>query len=109
MLEQLKIMLDIDADETGQDERLELIIANVTKRLQALLGGVNEVPESLDYIILEVSVIRFNKIGSEGLSGHSVEGENMTFNDDDFAAFADDIQTYLESQKESTKGRMRFI
>ena len=33
---------------------------------------------------MDVSVIRFNKIGSEGLSSHTVEGESLSFAEDDF-------------------------
>ena len=54
-------------------------------------------------------MIRFNRIGSEGFSSHSVEGESLSFSDDDFAGYREDIQTYLDSQKEAKKGRVRFL
>lgn len=73
-----------------------------------LLGGL-EPPEELNYIIEEVSVIRFNRIGSEGLSSHTVDGESQSWSEDDFAGYKDDIQAYLDSQKEATKGRVRFL
>lgn len=106
MLNDLKMMLGI-SDES-LDDRLKLIISATTARLKVLLGGI-EPPDSLDYIIRDVSIIRFNKIGSEGMSSHSVEGESITFADSDFAGFMDDIQAYLETQKESAKGRVRFL
>lgn len=106
MLDKLKLMLDI-SDES-LDNKLTLIIETATARLKALLGGT-EPPDSLSYIILEVSIARFNRIGSEGLESHSVEGESLSFVDSDFEQFAGDIQTYLESQQNSEKGRLRFI
>lgn len=108
MLENLKILLGISEDDSSQDAKLNLIISETTKRLKALLGGIDP-PEELSYIITGVSVIRFNRIGSEGLSSHSVEGESMNFMDNDFAAYMDDIQGYLNSQENATKGRIRFL
>jgi len=56
-----------------------------------------------------VAVIRFNRLGSEGMSSHNVEGENMSYNDNDFDGFMNEIQAFLDSQKESKRGRVRFI
>lgn len=108
MLNNLKIMIGIALNETDLDDKLKLIISNATSRLRIRLGGI-EPPSELDYIILEVANSRYNRIGSEGLSSHSVEGESLTFTDDDFAAFAEDIQAFLDSQKESKRGKVRFL
>lgn len=106
MLENLKQMLDIN--DNSLDNKLKLIIDTATARLKVLLGG-EEPPDSLSYIILEVSIMRFNRIGSEGLASHSVEGESLTFADSDFEGFSEDIKIYLEGKKEGTRGRLRFI
>lgn len=106
MLNSLKLMLSIE--DSSMDEKLRLIISGATERLTTLLGGIQP-PESLDYIIREVSIIRFNKIGSEGMASHSVEGESISFSADDFAGFAADIQAFLDTQKESARGRVRFL
>ena len=108
MLKQLKVMLGIAAEETGLDEKLKLIINLVTARLQLLLGGI-EPPESMEHIIVEVAIMRFNRIGSEGMTSHSVEGESNTFTDNDFSGFADEIQAFLDTQKESKRGKVRFL
>ena len=106
MLEKIKIILGI-ADK-ALDSQLNIIIANTTARLKMLLGGL-DVPENLNYVVTEVSVKRFNRIGSEGITSHTVEGESMSFTDDDFAEFAGDIQSYLYSVAESKKGKVRFL
>ena len=108
MLKDLKILLGIPEDDNSQDPKLNLILSETRSRLKALLGG-QDPPEELDYIITGVAVIRFNKIGSEGLSSHSVEGESQSFSEDDFAGYKDDIQTWLNNQKEAKKGRVRFL
>lgn len=108
MLNDLKLMLGIDAEDSTEDAKLKLIISAATARLKTLLGGI-EPPESLDYIIRDVAIIRFNKIGSEGMASHSVEGESLSFAADDFSGFADDIQAFLDTQKDSARGRVRFL
>lgn len=94
MLEELKLLLGIS--DSSLDDKLNLIIRLTTSRLKVLLGGAEEIPESLQYIITEVAVIRFNRIGSEGLSSHGVEGESLSFTDDDFAGYKTEIQAYLD-------------
>lgn len=108
MLKDLKILLGIPENDTSQDSKLNLILSGTRSRLKSLLGG-QEPPDTLNYIITDVAVIRFNRIGSEGLSSHSVEGESLSFSDDDFAGYREDIQAYLDSQKETKKGRVRFL
>lgn len=108
MLNEFKEMIGIAEEDTGLDKKLELILQNARMRLKNLLGGTNP-PAELDYIILDVAIIRFNRIGSEGLNSHSVEGESLSFTDNDFEGFTADIQAWLNSQKGNSRGRLRFI
>ena len=107
MLEKIKLLLGLDGNEL--DEQLELILANTGERLKLLLGGVSEIPEALAYIVVEGAVARFNRIGSEGMSSHSVEGESISFSDDDFAGYKADIEAYLDEQSGTKRGRVRFL
>lgn len=109
MLNKIKQLLGISDDV--QDDLLTTIIELTEERLKNLLGGAEEVPEELAYITTDVAIRRFNRIGSEGLSSHSVEGETMSWPENDFAPFEDDIQAWLDTQDEPTtmKGRVRFL
>lgn len=108
MLNDLKLLLGFSEDETDRDALLLKIIAMATARLKLMLGGV-EPPEEMDHIILDVSVIRFNRIGSEGLTAHTIEGESLTFIDDDFAQFTDEIQAWIDQQESVTRGKVKFL
>lgn len=109
MLEKIKILLGIGAEETDQDERLKLILENTAKSLGNLLGGITP-PEELQHIVVEVSVIRFNRIGSEGLSSHTVEGESQAFQECDFDSYQKEIDKYLDKlNKENGQGKVRFL
>ena len=106
MLDEIKTILGIA--DNALDSQLNIIIANTTARLKMLLGGL-DVPESLNYVVTEVSVKRFNRIGSAGITSHTVEGESMSFTDDDFAECAGDIQAYRDSVAAAKKGKVRFL
>ena len=110
MLSNLIILLGLDESELddAMKAKLNLIISGVTARLKLLLGGA-EPPEEMNHIILDVSAARFNRIGSEGLTGHTVEGENLSFTDNDFSQFSDEIQAWLEQQTESKRGKLVFL
>ncbi len=108
MLKNLKIMLGIAADDTDLDAKLDLIITNTTARLKLLLGGI-EPPAEMDHIILEVAIIRFNRIGSEGFSSHSVEGESANYALNDFEGYMGEIQAFLDAQENHTRGKVRFL
>lgn len=108
MLEKLKDLVGIALEDTDKDKTLKLILDFTRQRLKVKLGNI-EPPAELEYIIVEVSVIRFNRIGSEGLESHNVDGESLAFSDKDFGGFENEIQAWLDSQKESKIGKVRFI
>lgn len=107
MLDNVKMLIGIT--DTDQNEKINWIITSVSNRLKVLLGGIDDVPVDLAYIVEEVSIVRFNRIGSEGLSSHSVEGESLSYNDNDFAGFMDEIQAYNDTANVSTRGKVRFL
>lgn len=108
-LENVKTMLSITDDK--QDALLTQIIENTEKRLLFKLPiGFNDVPSDLSFIVEEVAVKRFNRIGAEGMQSESVEGRSATFRDDDFDEYLDDIaKRYPDlSANESRKGYVNF-
>lgn len=93
--------------DTAKVQQINSIISLVSQRLKSkltsLLGKyVSEVPESLTYIVVEICVNRFNRIGSEGTASHSVDGESVTWADTDyFEPYKKDIDDYVSSQGKS--------
>ncbi|MCI9271684.1 MAG: phage head-tail connector protein [Dorea sp.] len=109
MLKELKLLLGIGAEEKDLDETMNWILDSSRKRLKNLLGGI-EPPEDLEYIIIEVSAARFNRIGSEGMAVNTVEGESLHFSNSDFAGYMDEINAFLtRTEGSSKKGGFRFI
>lgn len=106
-------LLGLTADDMSETAQLQIqtIQEQTEARLAVLLGGTSEIPEALEYIVEAVVVVRYNRIGSEGLASHSVEGESMSWEDNDFAPYDDDIQAWLDAQDDppTNRGRVRFI
>lgn len=106
--EKIKTRNDIQDDK--QDGVIDDIIDTVQNHMKALLG--KETPSGLEYIVKEISIIRFNRIGSEGMKSESVEGHSVTYNslDDDFAPYMSIIIS--ERGDDSTRqgrGKVMFI
>ncbi len=106
MLEDIKTLLGLEGSD--RDALLQTIINITTSRLKVLLG-VQTVPEELSYIITEIAVVRYNRIGSEGLSSHSVEGESQSWSDTDFTPYQKEIDAYKAAQQTPARGRVRFL
>ena len=108
MLEEIKTLLGIEDDL--QDGVLNIIIKNVTAHLTGMMG--KPIPSELDYIVVEIAVRRFNRLGTEGMKSESVEGHRIDFYDldQDFVPYLGIIDDHKEKPPEEPKrGRVMFI
>lgn len=108
----IKTLVDIDDDL--QDDVLGIIIENVTSHLLGKLRRVDkafkEVPSELNYIIEEISIRRYNRIGTEGAKSESVEGHKIEFYelDKDFTPYEEIINDYEDESFEPKRGKVLF-
>ncbi|MGM0940358.1 MAG: phage head-tail connector protein [Bacillota bacterium] len=114
MLERIKTLLDLK--DGLQDDVLGIIIENVSSHLLGKLKRVNKtitsIPEELNYVIEEVSIRRYNRIGTEGAKAESVEGHKIEFYDleKDFVPYEDIIDSYKEDTSDAPKrGKVMFV
>lgn len=97
-LEDVKLLLDIFPDEEDAvlDRKLSLIIGNAQRQVLSYLSSeTKEVPEELSYIVTEMAVARFNRIGNEGMSSYTQEGESITYGSD-ISPYLTAIQSWNE-------------
>lgn len=110
-LQDVKTLLGIH--DNSRDDLLNLIIQNAETqllgRLQVTDVPVIEVPPSLQYIIPELVVRRYNRIGSEGMSSESVEGHSVTYQDNDFLPYEFEIDRFLNTIRRPKTGVVRFL
>lgn len=103
----LRILLLGDNLDSSLDETITLLDKMATNRLGFLIKNIKKgfnlpvkeptiIPDDLTWILDEVIVRRFNRIGSEGYSSQSVEGHSVSFSTNDFQEFLNDIHSYYE-------------
>jgi len=108
VLDDVKILLGIS--DTDLDEKLNLIIRHCEKQVLSYMpASVTEVPDVLSYIVTELAVTRFNRIGNEGMSSYSQEGESISFGSNDIGPYLPSIEAYLKTVSDATRGVVRFI
>lgn len=105
-LNKIKSILSIS--DSSQDTVINNILELIKARLQAKTQQ-DSVPEALDYIVVEASISRFNRINDEGKQSASESEVSATYQTDDLAPFADDIADWVAKNIEtSTKGKFTF-
>ena len=96
-----------------KEEKLEVIEKRTRERLCLLLNGADEVPKVLEYIVVDVTLKRFNRIQNEGMKSYSEEGLSFTFQDSDFDEYKDEIAQWVHKDDEELfkpkRGRFKFV
>ena len=89
MINKVKILLGI----TDNDELLNEIIEITECKI---LNYINKktLPGELEFILIELVISRFNKIGSEGFSSESTDGKSISY-EDDFENYKQYLDDYL--------------
>lgn len=108
MLERVKTLLGIT--DNLQDDLLNEIITNVQEHLTYLLG--RDVPVNLQFIVIEISVMRFNRLGAEGMKSKLVEGHRTDYHEpkDDFQPYLSIIEEERDKDAEPPgRGKVLFI
>ena len=88
LLNRIKTLLGII--DSYNDKLIEEII-EITK--EKILNYINEkeLPKELEFVLVELAIERFNKIGSEGIASESIDGKNVSY-EDNFGNY----KTYLD-------------
>ena len=91
--------LDYVKQLTGDNPQVETIYNAIAERLLIRLDET-EIPLSLEYVVDEATIRRFNRIGSEGMKSESVEGHSVTYDMSDVLdPYESAINDYLEGLK----------
>lgn len=103
MLRQIKVLLNLE--DNKKDKLLETLISLKGRKLNGALGSEN-VPVELEYIVIELVVNHYNRLGSEGVMTRSVEGISTSFADSakELEPYEDAIAKFLNK----TSGQFRF-
>lgn len=102
-VERVKVLLGIK--DALQDDLLRLIQELTEAHFKAYTKA-SEIPTDLEYMIVEVMIRRFNRIGSEGYTSKEIEGLSMSFTQNDFQEYDRLLKVYYPNAFSSGGFRM---
>ena len=89
LLNRIKTLLNIEGNEN-----LIYEIVNITEAKILNYINATEMPKELEFVLIELSVQRFNRIGSEGIASESIDGKSVSY-DDDFTGYKHYLDDYI--------------
>lgn len=110
ILKNVKLFLGLTESETEKDDLLLMIIGNIKKQILAMPDlTLTEIPPELDFMIEEIAIVRYNRIGSEGLKSETVEGYRADYTNDDFKPYAVYLAQYLPQDTDWQEGSVEIL
>lgn len=114
ILEKAQKLIFIDTEPSQSDMDLlntvtSLVTEKVLSRIQATLPEITETPLELNTVLVELIIIRFNRIGSEGMKKETVDGHSIEYTASEHDLLAE-VDNWIDSQLliERTP-RIRFL
>lgn len=105
-LDNIKILLGLENDE--KDEILTVLLTNAVSTINVYLG-VTELPQELNFVAEQLAVIKFNKLGSEGIQTEKIDVLSTTYQADELASFKAILDTYKANNNLATTKRIKFL
>lgn len=92
--------LDYVKELVGENPIIDEIYERVEGRVLGILGDygleLEVIPRRLEYIVEEIAIARFNRVGSEGMSAESVGGHSITYAEDDlYKPYMEELNDYV--------------
>ena len=103
ILHRIKLLLGIADTDTTKDALITELYGNIT---QAVLTycELSTLPTELQFVVIEASVARYNRLGSEGLRSETVDVVRQDFISEVLSPY----MSYLDTYK-SSYNSVRFI
>ena len=100
LLNRIKVLLGVSENDALVSEIIEL-----TK--EKILNYINktELPKELEFVLIELSIQRYNRIGSEGIASESVDGKSVSY-EDDFETYKHYLDEYMTRNNTSRGFRL---
>ena len=89
LLNRIKTLLN-----TEGNENLIYEIVNITESKILNYINASEMPKELEFVLIELAIQRFNRIGSEGIASESIDGKSVSY-DDDFIGYKHYLDDYI--------------
>lgn len=100
----IQTILGVASTDTEEIALVDILIEQSTAKICAYINA-SLVPAELNFIIIELTIERYNKIGAEGLASESIEGIQYSYaNTFDLEPYT----TYLDRYVSKSSG-FKFI
>ena len=100
MLERIKLLLNVSDEDKLINELIELTKAKILSYISE-----KNIPSELEFIVIELTVSRYNRIGSEGIKSESVDGRVQSY-EGDLECYYPVLDKYIEGKQQVRKVRL---
>lgn len=77
-MEKLKLLIGIKIDDTSKDALLSILLEQATSELKQYCYR-EQLPVEANNVIIDMAVVKYNLLGTEGLSSQSYSGMNEAY------------------------------
>ena len=104
-LDNIKLLLSL-ANDDSQDEILEVLLNNAVNTIKVYLG-IDNVPRELEFVAEQMTVIKYRRLGAEGIETEKIDVLSTKYEKNDIAPFKEILAMY----KANTLGghRLRML
>lgn len=105
-------MLDRVRTLIGLSEVTEQIIEVVntsTSIIKSYCNIQDDIPEELKWVVVEVAIARYNRIGSEGIKSESVDGVSSSYETDFLTPYKGFLDNYNMIHSSNTLPKVKML
>lgn len=106
ILQRIKIL--IEQTDDSRDSILTAIMENMASAIVAYVG-LEVLPENLEYICVETSITRYNRLGAEGLKSESIDVIKSEYVGDILSDYYKILDRYGDTNTDSNSRKVRFF
>ena len=95
-LTNIKILLG-KKDDNSEDDVLSVLLTHSIQLVNTYLG-VTEIPQSLGFIAEQITIKKYNKLGSEGIKTEKLDVISNTYSINDLAEYKSILDMYKDTE-----------
>ena len=103
-LDNVKVLLSL-TDDSSQDELLTVLLNNAVSTIILYLG-VEDIPHELTFIAEQMTVIKYRRIGAEGIDTEKIDVLSTKYIADDLKPFISMLDRYKDNNLGGRRLRM---
>lgn len=103
-IDNVKILLSL-VDDDSQDELLAVLLSNAMNTIKLYLG-VDTMPSELSFIAEQMTVVKYRRIGAEGIHTEKIDVLSTRYVEDDLKPFKELLIQYKSNNLGGHRLRM---